>query len=154
MGHTTQQRSLSIRKHIVALVAGALVGATGTVAQAIPAYAGWASMGSFDGVVFEGNAWVDIAPATPAGGGQVRKSASSPSIPAYWAGVAPKLYRNGAVCASKVVSFNSAPVSMVSNSLAANCGSGTYRSQNTLKRYKGSATYQDYIRNSPNDIKP
>jgi len=154
MSHKVQHRNLGVRKYVVALMVGALIGATGTVAHAVPAYAGWALMGNFDGVVFEGNAWVDTAPATPAGGGQVRKSASSPSIPAYWAGVAPALYRNGAVCASKVVAFNTAPVSMVSNSLAANCGSGTYRSQNILKRYKGSATYQDYIRNSPNDIKP
>lgn len=67
-------------------------------------------------------------------------------------GVGGYLFRNNAVCNHYLPAYNTAAVSQVSNSVAGNCGSGTYHSENAFLMWNGSSYNSSTTPKSPNQI--
>ncbi|HYQ73886.1 hypothetical protein [Cellulomonas sp.] len=129
------------RLALVALLAGVVIGLSGTAAHAAITYSSWTSTGSWQGYSHTHRSWVDNG--SKAGGLSV---AVSPAAPAGWIGASGYLYRGTSICASATAVYSSATVSGLSRSASGNCGAGQYRGYGNAKAYTGTNYFS---KNSP-----
>ncbi|GMA37791.1 hypothetical protein GCM10025876_41490 [Demequina litorisediminis] len=108
----------------ISVMAGILVGMTGTAATAAVVYGAWETVWNVGAYDYKARPSANSNGTKPSGGLTV---SSSPTAPAGWQGASARLWRGNALCGSASRVLTTQSVTIISRTVAKDCGSGEYR---------------------------